>query len=81
MGFFGAKLEAHIEHVTEGTFGWRIKSKSVQLVLQSRILKEAEKQLLALLVSDTSLNSREIISGKVGAIFKRADEMTWISIS
>lgn len=74
MGLFGAKLEAHIEHVTEGTLGCRIKSKS-------RILKEAEKPLLALLVSDMSLNSREIISGKVGAIFKRADEMTWISIS
>lgn len=74
-------MEAHIEHVTEETLGCRIKSKSVLLVLQSRILKEAEKQLLVLLGFDTSLNSREIISEKVRAIFKRANEMTWISIS
>lgn len=74
-------MEAHIEHVTEETLGCRIKSKSVLLVLQSRILKEAEKQLLVLLGFDTSSNSREIISEKVRAIFKRANEMTWISIS
>lgn len=74
-------MEAHIEHVTEETLGCRIKSKSVLLVLQSRILKEAEKQRLVLLGFDTSLNSREIISEKVRAIFKRANEMTWISIS
>lgn len=73
-------MEAHIEHVTEETLGCRIKSKSVLLGLQSRILKEAEKQLLVLLGFDTSLNSREIISEKVRAIFKRANEMTWISI-
>lgn len=74
-------MEAHIERVTEETLGCRIKSKSVLLVLQSRILKEAEKQLLVLLGFDTSSNSREIISEKVRAIFKRANEMTWISIS
>lgn len=74
-------MEAHIEHVTEETLGCRIKSRSVLLVLQSRILKEAEKQLLVLLGFDTSSNSREIISEKVRAIFKRANEMTWISIS
>lgn len=74
-------MGAHIEHVTEETLGCRIKSKSVLLVLQSRILKEAEKQRLVLLGFDTSLNSREIISEKVRAIFKRANEMTWISIS
>lgn len=74
-------MEAHIEHVTEETLGCRIKSKSVLLVLQSRILKKAEKQLLVLLGFDTSSNSREIISEKVRAIFKRANEMTWISIS
>lgn len=81
MGFVWRKVGSIYKHVTEETFGCRFKSGSVHLVLHSKILKEAEKQLLALLVSDTSLNNREIISEKVGAIFKRANEMTWISIS
>lgn len=74
-------MEALTQYVTEVTLGCTIKSWSIRLTLQPRVLKEPGKQLLAVLVFVASLNSRGILSIKVGEIFKRANEMTWISIS
>lgn len=74
-------MEALIQYVTKEILDCRIKSRSINLILQPRVLKEPGKQLLALLVFVASLNSKEIISEKVGAIFKGANEMNWISIS
>lgn len=79
-GLFEAKLGRFTQHVTEESLGCRIKSRSINLVLQIRLPKESGK-LLPLFIFVASLNSREIVSEKFGAIFKMAIEMTWISIS